>query len=280
MREIVQTASAQSENTEIKKLTKSELKKKNAKPFADLLPANVLLQHLSFSHFVELFKVDDQLKRTFYEMESIRGTWNVRELKRQIGSLLFERTGLSKNKNKALAQIRKKAETLTPDDIRRDPNYLDFTGLKANQTVSENQLEDALLEHLQEFMLELGKGFCFEARQKRIQIGDDYFYVDLVFYHRILHCHVIIELKNREFQYADISQMNVYMNYFKKYETNKGDNQPIGILLCTHKNEALVEFATLGVDNQLFVSKYQLALPTKQELQQWVQNEMKHFKNQ
>jgi len=243
------------------------------------VPPAMLLQRLSFSHFVELMKIDEHWKRTFYEIECIKGVWNVRELKRQINSLLYERTGLSTNKKKALAQFLKNTETYTAQDVVRDPYFFEFAGLKPKEVFTERRLEDALLEHIQEFLLEMGKGFLFESRQKRIQIGDEYFYVDLVLYHRFLRCHVLIELKNREFRYADISQLNVYLNYFKQYETTGDENPPIGILLCTNKNDALVEFATAGIDNQLFISKYKLALPSIQELQQVIQDELKHLSN-
>ncbi len=243
------------------------------------VPPALLLQRLSFSHFVELMQIDEHLKRTFYEIECIKGTWNVRELKRQINSLLFDRLGLSKNKKKALAHFRKNTETITAQDINRDPHVFEFIGLKPKEVFTEQRLEDALMEHLQEFLLEMGKGFLFEARQKRIQIDNEYFYVDMVLYHRFLRCHVLIELKNREFQYADIAQLNTYLNYFKKYETTPDENPPIGILLCTNKSETLVEFATAGIDNLLFITKYQLALPSKQQLQQLIQEELKNLIN-
>ncbi len=151
--------------------------------------------------------------------------------------------------------------------------------MKAKDVFTENELETALLTHIQDFLLELGKGFTFEARQKRISIGGEYFKIDMVFYHRILKCHVLIELKIRDFKYSDVTQLNVYLNYYKKYEMTEGDNPPIGILLCTSKNEQLVEFATEGVDNQMFISKYKIALPSKEELKDLLQSEIKHFKN-
>jgi len=241
------------------------------------IPSEVLINNLSFSHFVELIKCNDNLQRTFYEIESIRGVWAVRELKRQMESLLFERTGLSKDKTKLLNLVHNKAIKVSPEEIIREPYFFEFAGLKPKDVFTEKKLESALLSHIQDFLLELGKGFLFEARQKRINIGGEYFKIDMVFYHRILRCHVLVELKTRAFKYADVTQLNVYLNYYKKYEMIEGENPPIGILLCTTKNESLVEFATEGIDNQLFISKYKIALPSKDELQQLLQNEMKYI---
>lgn len=248
-------------------------------PSEQLISAEILIKQLSFSHFVELIKCENNLQRNFYEIECIKGTWSVRELKRQMNSLLFERTGFSKNKEKLLQKSNKKAEKISPQEIIRDPYFFEFLGLKAKDVFTENELETALLTHIQDFLLELGKGFTFEARQKRISIGGEYFKIDMVFYHRILKCHVLIELKIRDFKYSDVTQLNVYLNYYKKYEMTEGDNPPIGILLCTSKNEQLVEFATEGVDNQMFISKYKIALPSKEELKKLLQSEIKNFKN-
>ena len=255
----------------------SEKKKKIQTVSEQYISSEILVHRLSFSHFVELIKCDDNLQKMFYEIESIKGTWAVRELKRQMNSLLFERTGLSKNKEKLLQLTNNKGIKISPEEIIRDPYFFEFAGLKSKDVFTENELETALLTHIQEFLLELGKGFTFEARQKRINIGGDYFKVDMVFYHRILKCHVLIELKTREFKYADVTQLNVYLNYYKKYEMLEGENPPIGILLCTTRNEQLVEFATEGVDNQMFISKYKVALPSKEELKQLLQNEMKYI---
>ena len=254
-----------------------EKMQKNQTPSEQCISSEILVSRLSFSHFVELIKCDDSLQRLFYEVESIKGTWAVRELKRQMNSLLFERTGLSKNKEKLLELATEKSIKISPEEIIRDPYFFEFAGLKPKDVFTENELETALLAHIQEFLLELGKGFTFEARQKRINIGGEYFKVDMVFYHRILRCHVLIELKTRDFKYSDVTQLNVYLNYYKKYEMLEGENPPIGILLCTTKNEQLVEFATEGVDNQMFISKYKVALPSKEELKQLLQKEMKYI---
>lgn len=154
---------------------------------------------------------------------------------------------------------------------------LSFLGYKPKEVVEEHDLETALLDHLQEFLLELGHGFCFEARQQKILIGDEYFFIDLVFYHRILKCHVLIDLKIEEFNHVNAGQLNTYLNYYKKEVSEKTDNPPVGILLVTNKNEALVEYATAGMDNKLFVSKYLVQLPSKEQLQQFVKNELKQL---
>jgi predicted nuclease of restriction endonuclease-like (RecB) superfamily len=233
-----------------------------------------LLSGLSFTHFVQLLSVEAPLARTFYEAESIRGQWSVRELRRQITSLLFERTGLSINKAKLLELTQQGAETDAPSLTIRDPYVFEFLGIKPSEVMGESQLEDALLDRVQEFLLELGRGFCFEARQKRILIGDDFFFVDLVFYHRILKCHVLIDLKVDEFRHEHLGQMNTYVNWYRKNEMAEGDQPPVGILLCMRKNQALVEYALAGMDNQLFVSRYQLELPKKEELERLLEAEM------
>jgi predicted nuclease of restriction endonuclease-like (RecB) superfamily len=234
----------------------------------------VLLNHLSFSHLAELMVLDDSLKRVFYEVECIRGQWSVRELRRQISSLLFERTGMSQDKAKLVEHVRLNAETMTPALAIRDPYVFEFLGIMSSAVMGESELEDLLLEKVQNFLLELGRGFCFEARQKRILIGDEFFFVDLVFYHRILKCHVLIELKVDEFKHEYLGQLNTYVNWFRKNEMTTGDNLPVGLLLCTRKNHALMEYALAGMDNQLFVSRYQMELPRKEELEQFIEREL------
>ena len=234
-------------------------------------PANVLVNMLSFSHIREIMTQDDPLARYFYETECIKGTWSVKELRRQISTNLYVRTGLSAHPQKLLA-------TISPDHDRptlavRQPMTFEFLGLKRQDVVSEQQLEDALILHLQEFLLELGKGFCFEARQRRIIIDDEYYYADLVFYHRLLHCNVIIELKNDEFKHEYLGQLNAYVSYFADREMNPGDNPPVGILLCTRKGEKMVEYALAGMDNKLFVTTYMLQLPDKAQLEKFLLDE-------
>lgn len=228
--------------------------------------ASTIVSRLSFSHIAELIAIDDVTKRSFYEVECIRGNWSVRELKRQIGSVYFERSGLSLDKKKLAAMAQQGAESQTILPIR-DPYVFEFLGLKPAEVMSESDLEAQLTEKLQAFLLELGHGFCFEARQKRILIGDEHFFVDLVFYHRILKCHVLVELKLEKFSHENLGQLNTYVNWYRRHMMTEGDNPPVGILLCTDKNHALVEYALAGMDNQWFVSKYQLELPKKEEME-------------
>lgn len=208
-------------------------------------------------------------------MECIKSVWTHKELQRQIHSLYFERMGLSEKPEKLAELVQRKNVPATPSDLVKDEHIFEFMGLK-HQILEETELEDALLDHLQEFLLELGHGFCVEARQKRILIGEEYYYLDLLFYHRVLKCHVLIELKVQKFEYAHAGQLTTYLNYFKETQMTEGDNDPIGILLVTEKNNALAHFATAGNDN-LFVSKYQLHLPTKEQLEEFMRKEMERL---
>lgn len=235
------------------------------------IPMDRLVASLSFSHFVELIPIEDPLKRAFYEIECIRGNWSVRELKRQIASLYFERSGLSRNKKKLSKLVESGAEQAEPKLAIRDPYIFEFLGIKPKEVMDESDLEDALLDKLQDFLLELGHGFCFEARQKRILIGDTYGFVDLVFYHRILKCHVLIDLKIEEFTHEHLGQLNTYVNWYRRNMMVGNDNPPVGILLCTQKDHALVEYALAGMDNRLFVSKYQLQLPRKEDIERFIE---------
>lgn len=228
-----------------------------------------LVSKLSFSHINEIMKVDDPLARYFYEQECIKCTWSVRELRRQISTNLYVRAGISTNPEKLLSLPSVQGHDSAELQIRQ-PFTFEFLGLKAQEVVDEHDLEDALISHLQEFILELGKGFCFEARQKRIIIDDEYYYPDLVFYNRILHCGVIIELKNEEFSYENFGQLNAYVSHYRENEMQPGDNPPIGILLCTRKGKKMVEYALAGMDNQLFVSTYMLQLPDKKTLEEFL----------
>jgi len=239
------------------------------------IEASTLISRLSFSHIIELARETDELKRMFYAVQAIKGNWSVAELQRQMGSLLFERTGLSIDKKGLLLDVNKEAEPITPTGIMRDPYIFEFVGLKPKEKFNESELEAALIEHLQEFLLELGKGFCFEARQRRLTIDGEYHNIDLVFYHRILRCHILIDLKTRKFKHTDAGQMNFYLNYFKDNEMHEGDNPPIGIVLCTDKTSSTVKYATGSLDNQLFVSRYQLQLPSIKELEEFIKRDMK-----
>lgn len=232
-------------------------------------PGKTIISHLSFTHLREIMTLDDPLARYFYEQECIKCTWSVRELRRQISTNLFVRAGISTNPEKLLSLPSVQGHDSTELQIRQ-PFTFEFLGLKAQEVVDEHDLEDALINHLQEFILELGKGFCLEARQKRIIIDDEYYYPDLVFYNRILHCGVIIELKNEEFSYENFGQLNAYVSHYRENEMQPGDNPPIGILLCTRKGKKMVEYALAGMDNQLFVSTYMLQLPDKKTLEEFL----------
>jgi predicted nuclease of restriction endonuclease-like (RecB) superfamily len=234
-----------------------------------------LVSSLSYSHFELLVEIEDPLKRAFYEVECIRANWSVRELKRQIATLYYERTGLSRNKKKLASLVEQKSEKQEGRLPIRDPYIFEFLGLKSKEVMGESEIEDALLDKLQEFLLELGYGFCFEARQKRILIGSKQCFVDMVFYHRILKCHVLIELKVDEFKHEHLGQLNTYVNWYKKNVMAESDNPPVGILLCTQKDHALVEYALAGMNNKLFVSKYQLELPKKEEMQKFIEEQMR-----
>lgn len=216
-----------------------------------------LLECLSFTHLVELIQIDDAEKRAFYEAECMRAVWSVRELKRQIASLYYERSALSRDK-KMLAAQTQTAVSPAPTFPIRDPYVFEFLGLKPQEVMGESQLEDQLLDHLETFLLELGHGF-----------------VDLVFYHRILKCHVLVELKLQAFSHEAVGQLNTYVTWYARHMMSEGDNPPIGILLCTEKDHALVDYAMAGMDNQLFVSRYQLELPSKEVLQRFLEDHLK-----
>jgi predicted nuclease of restriction endonuclease-like (RecB) superfamily len=257
--QIVQTASEQF------KIPKSSIKSRVSKGVSQ----SSILSKLSFSHFVELLKIEENTKRLFYETECIRNGWSVRDLNRAISTLLYERTHRSKNKKVVIAKI-KGTSKLQPEDILKDPYIFDFLDIGFKSEFSESDLEESLINHLQKFLIELGRGFCFEARQKRITFDNQHYFIDLVFYHRILKCHVLIDLKIGAFDHADAGQMNLYLNYYKEEEGSKDDNPPIGIVLCAHKNEAMVKYATGGLSKKMFVGKYLVNLPTEEELKRLI----------
>ena len=235
-----------------------------------ITPAAELVSKLSFSHIVEILTIDDPLARFFYETECIRCCWSVKELRRQISTNLYFRAGVSQKPELLLERTE---INTSPAITIKDPFSFEFLGLRP-EAFTENDLENALIGHLQEFLLEMGKGFCFEARQKRMIIDDEYYFADLVFYNRILHCNVIIELKDDEFRHADLSQLNAYVSYFRENEMNIGDNPPVGILLCTRQGDKMVEYALAGMDNDLFLSTYMLSLPDKKTLQEFLLKEI------
>lgn len=232
------------------------------------IPAEKLLSSISFSHFIELMKIDNPVKRLYYEMLTIQTGLSVRELKRQIDALSYERIGLSGDMEHALTTIQQKIHPQTVTDTVKDDYFFEFLNIPQQRVLllKENELETLLLDHLRDFIIELGNGFCFEARQKRILIGDEYFFIDMVFYHRILKAHILLEVKISPFDHAHVSQLYSYLNYYKAEVMEPDDNPPIGILLVTNKNDALVQYATAGMDEQIFVSKYKLQLPTEQQL--------------
>ncbi len=221
---------------------------------------------LGWSHIVELLKIDDPLERGFYEQQCVRERWSVRELVRQKASALFLRLAASKDKAGILQLAAQGQIVEAPADLLREPYVFEFLKIPEPWRVSENQLETLLCDHLQQFLLELGKGFTFVGRQYRVTLNNTHYKVDLVFYHRILRCFVLIDLKIDEVQHHDIGQMNLYLGYFANEENVEGDNPPIGIILSRHKDELLVEYATYQMNSQLFVQKYQLYLPEREEL--------------
>jgi predicted nuclease of restriction endonuclease-like (RecB) superfamily len=237
------------------------------------LSPELLLSRLNFSHFIELFRIDDSLQRLFYEVETIKNNWSVRELKRAIDTSLAFRTAMSTDKEALIAKI-KNLKPATNAETIRNPYILEFLDLEEKSEYSESDLEQSIISHLQQFLIELGTGFCFEARQKRIIFNNKHYRIDLVFYHKVLKCNVLIDLKLREYHYADAGQMNLYLNYFKDNEMTEGDNQPIGIILCADKNDMLVKYSTAGMDDQLFVSKYLLKLPDQKILENFLKREL------
>ena len=229
-------------------------------------PSDKFEPRLSWSHYCELLKVEEPLARSFYEQEAIQNNWSVRELKRQINSMLFERLSLSKD-TKAVMKMAKEGQIIEkPEDAIKDPYILEFLNLKEETAYTESQLEQALIDKLQDFLLELGKGFTFVARQKRITIANRHYYIDLVFYNRILRCFILIDLKTGELDHSDIGQMNFYLNYFKENEKSEEENDPIGLILCARKDDIFAKYVLGGLNNKVFASKYKLALPSEEEL--------------
>ena len=237
--------------------------------------SETLSHQLSWSHYFELLKIEEDLERSFYEKQCINENWSVRELKRQIDSALFYRLALSKNKEKVL-ELSKKGQLIEKaEDLIKDPYVFEFLDIQENHHYSEKEIEQKLIDNLQRFLLELGKGFTFVSRQFRISLGNEHFYIDLVFYHRILKCFVLIDLKIDDIKPADIGQMNMYLNYFKAEEKSNEDNEPIGIILSARKDKIKIDYALGGISNKLFVSKYKFYLPNKKELEQKLKSLLK-----
>ena len=241
------------------------------------MPPEVLFKNLSFSHFALILPIKDPLARVFYELETIKGTWTKRELKRQIDTNYYQRSGISRNPEKMSQLVQSKAEKADLHDIIKSPFVYEFLGLSDKEVVDEAELEEAIIQHLEEFMMELGTGFCFEARQKRILIDDEYDYCDLVFYHRILKCHVLIDLKAEKLKYSDVAQMNMYLSYYKHNMMQPDDNPPVGILMCTEAGKELVKYATDGIDENLLIQKYRISLPSESVLTDWLKKEVAKF---
>ena len=233
--------------------------------------SETLSHQLTWSHYFELLKIDNDLERQFYQQQTIKENWSVRELKRHKTSALFQRLALSKDKKSILA-LAKKGQIIESDiDIVKDPYVLEFLNIPEKYRYSEKELEQKIIDNLQEFLLELGKGFAFIGRQYRVTLNNKHYRIDLVFYHRILKCFIIIDLKINDVEHNDIGQMNMYLGYFETEMNVAGDNQPIGIILTTEKDAVMVEYAMHGISNKIFVSKYQLYLPDKKMLQRKVQ---------
>ena len=220
---------------------------------------------LGWSHYIALLSVSNPDARRFYELEAADNAWSVRELKRQIASSLYERLALSRDKHEVHRLAREGQVVEKASDLIKDPVVLEFLGLEEKPAYSESDLETAIIDRLQQFLLELGKGFLFEARQKRFSFDDSHFFVDLVFYNRLLRCYVLIDLKPGKLTHQDLGQMQMYVNYFDRHVRTDGELPTVGFLLCDDKNDAVVEL-TLPEDANIYASKYQLYLPSKEEL--------------
>lgn len=230
-------------------------------PGAVLFPIN-----LGWTHYAILMRVAASSARAFYEIEAVREAWSTRELERQIASLLFERLAMNRDKEQVLALARRGQEVAVPGDVLKDPFVLEFLDLKEKPSVQERDLEQAIIDRLEEFLLEMGKGFCFVARQKRLTLEGDHFYVDLVFYNRLLRCFVLVDIKLGKLMHQDLGQMQMYVNYFDRFQRAEHEAKTIGIVLCSEKNDAMVKI-TLPEDNeQILAARYQMYLPTEDEL--------------
>ncbi|OHD97480.1 MAG: hypothetical protein A3E21_01800 [Sulfurimonas sp. RIFCSPHIGHO2_12_FULL_36_9] len=249
---------------------------KNMRRFYLAYPKSETASHqfkLSYSHYIFLTRIANEDERTFYEIESAQNNWTLRELKRQFDSGLFERLQLSIDKSKVKELSTKGQIIETVQDLIKDPYILEFVGLPALSSYSESDLEQKLIDKLEHFLLELGKGFTFVARQKRITIDEKHFAVDLVFYNRLLRCFIVIDLKIGELKHQDIGQMMMYVNYFDRVEKQEDENQTIGIILCKDKSKALVEMTLPKNNNQIFASKYLTVLPNKEEFQKLLETD-------
>ena len=236
---------------------------------------------LSWSHYLELLSIDDKNKRSFYEKETVNANWSVRELKRQINTSLFERLLLSsgdENKEKVLDLALKGNEIATPNDIIKDPYVFEFLGLPEEKPIMESDLEKALVTHIEKFLLELGKGFMYVGSQQRVTLGNTHYYVDMVFYNKILRSYVLIELKTGKLMPEAVGQLNMYLNYYKTEVNDEIDNEPIGIILCANKDSIQAEYALGSLSNQIFASKYTLYIPDREQLEEQIERVVKKYK--
>lgn len=247
---------------------------KNMRQFYLTFPNGYALRsELSWTHYRLLMRVENDNAREFYMQEAVKSGWSTRQLERQINTFFYERLLSSKNKEKIAAEIQTSEAAKTPEDIIRDPYVLEFLGLNPNDDFYESDLEQALITHLQKFLLELGRGFSFVARQKRITFDGRHFWIDLVFYNYILKCFVLIDLKIGDLTHQDLGQMQMYVHYYERELMNEGDNPPIGIVLCADKSESVVRFTLPENETQIFASKYKLYLPSEEELLQELRRE-------
>lgn len=238
-----------------------------------IMDSELLFNRLSFTHLAAIISLKNPMQRAFYEIMAIKGTWSVRELQRQIDTNYFERSGWSQNIDELAKLVNHNAEIATLSTDIKSPFVFEFLGLKAKDVVEESDLETALMDNLQDFILELGMGFCFEERQKKLLIDDRYYKADLVFYHRVLKRHVIIELKAHRLDYSDVAQLNMYLAYFRKNIMLSDDNEPIGILLCSEVGQEMAEYTMIGADTNLFLTKYQLELPSTERMTDFLRKE-------
>ncbi len=228
--------------------------------------------NLSWTHYLQLIKIENEEERNFYEIEAVSNTWSVRELERQYDSSLYERLVLSRDKE-GIKELSRKGQVIAkPIDTIKEPYVLDFLGLEEKDRYTESDLETAIINKLEHFLTELGKGFLFVGRQQRITIEDEHFYVDLVFYNRLLQCFVLIDLKIGKLKHQDLGQMQMYVNYYDEFEKTKEENLTIGIVLCKQRNETLVRITLPKENHQIFAGRYQTVLPSKEELKQLIEN--------
>ena len=233
----------------------------------------MVFNRLSFTHIIQLLHVDDDLQRTFYAVEAMRGPWSVRELQRQIDTKYYERSGWSKKPELLAKRVSGKMEKRSFSEEIKSPFVFEFLGLAAKDAITELTLQDALRGRLRDFIMELGMGFCLEDEQKRLLIDGRYYKADLVFYHRILKCHVIIDLKSERLDYSDVAQMNLYMGYYREHYMQPDDNPPVGLLLCTEYGQEMVQYLVPFADPQLFVARYELELPSEAKIKEFLLRE-------